>query len=237
MGMVARILQLWILVRQTNPESLKYIGVPGFRPKPINCKAKTASRNFQTPSAPNGVYELAGLVVDPFLCPYAFVDPAVRPGESRYAKQKRKLLSAQDFWLRFAPGLKFPPGYALVNDPSSPHYGAVTLHGDFVHGDYDLYDIVQPGEETRNQARYEILDGEPHMRGELFDSVQPFLNTILGVDMILHGGEMQYAGKHSRQAIEVFSPDGVWCRLLDRGMVVRFYKTAFKGRKPLRLPH
>ena len=54
----ARQLQLWILVRRTNPASLRYIGLPGYLPKPIDCKAKTADLN-------QGRYRVAGLVVDP----------------------------------------------------------------------------------------------------------------------------------------------------------------------------
>src|SRR5882724_9163351 len=54
----ARRFQVWILVRRTNRASLEYIGKPGFVPKPIDCKAKTADENI-------GRYKLAGLVIDP----------------------------------------------------------------------------------------------------------------------------------------------------------------------------
>src|ERR1700704_3995798 len=46
-------LKLWILVRRTNPRSLPYIGRPGFTPKRIDCKAKTAEDG-----------KVAGLIVD-----------------------------------------------------------------------------------------------------------------------------------------------------------------------------
>ena len=55
----ARHFNLWILVRRTNRESLPYIGLPGYTPKPIDCKAKTADSSYDSR------YRTAGLVVDP----------------------------------------------------------------------------------------------------------------------------------------------------------------------------
>ena len=54
---------VYILVRGTNEDSLKYIQDPRFVPKPIDCKMKTADRG-----------DLAGLVVDPVLNSDAFSD-------------------------------------------------------------------------------------------------------------------------------------------------------------------
>jgi len=51
----ARQFQIWILVRRTNRASLEYVGRPGYTPKRIDCKVKTADID----SAP---YRLAGLV-------------------------------------------------------------------------------------------------------------------------------------------------------------------------------
>ena len=44
----------WILVRRTNRASLDYIGKPGYTPKRIDCKAKTADLD-------QSGYKLAGL--------------------------------------------------------------------------------------------------------------------------------------------------------------------------------
>lgn len=54
---------VYILVRGTNEDSLKYIQDQRFVPKPIDCKMKTADRG-----------DLAGLVVDPVLNSDAFSD-------------------------------------------------------------------------------------------------------------------------------------------------------------------
>jgi hypothetical protein len=54
----ARQFKVWILVRRTNPKSLQYVALPGYTPKRIDCKAKTADKDVSS-------YKLAGLVVDP----------------------------------------------------------------------------------------------------------------------------------------------------------------------------
>jgi hypothetical protein len=57
--------RVWILVRRTNRASLSYVGQPGYTPKRIDCKAKTAAYD-RLP------YRLAGLVVDPYTHPGVF---------------------------------------------------------------------------------------------------------------------------------------------------------------------
>jgi hypothetical protein len=56
----ARHFHSWILVRRTNPASLPYVGLPGYSPKRIDCKAKTADLDVPP-------WKLAGLVIDPNL--------------------------------------------------------------------------------------------------------------------------------------------------------------------------
>ena len=62
----------WIVVRETNPEALKYIGEPGYTPKPFDCKAKSANLPW---------HEYAGLVVNPAKHPEAFRDPVAAAEE------------------------------------------------------------------------------------------------------------------------------------------------------------
>jgi len=78
----ARHFQVWILVRRTNVASLQYIGQPGYIPKRIDCKAKTADKDVPP-------YKLAGLVVDPNLQGNAF-----SPGRLVKAKDAK--------WMRIA---------------------------------------------------------------------------------------------------------------------------------------
>ena len=174
----------WILVRQTNAESLKYVGLGGYVPKPIECKAKTAS---------NKNHPLVGLVVDPHLVPHA-----VAP------EKKQKALEA---WEGFEKILKTNKAYSVVTAPHDRHYGAVTLHGKYIHGDYDLKDVILAGQMHRNLAAVETLHDQPHMRGPLILKVQKWINSRLGSEMVQHGGEAQYTG-HSDEPIDLFGPAG-----------------------------
>jgi hypothetical protein len=61
----ARQFKVHILVRRTNPASLRYIGRKGFIPKPVDCKPKTADYDVVLPDGL--VTKCAGLVVDPTL--------------------------------------------------------------------------------------------------------------------------------------------------------------------------
>src|SRR5271156_2274451 len=66
--------QVWILVRRTNVASLKYIGKPGYIPKRIDCKAKTADLDKTN-------LKLAGLVVSPIVHPKSFKPTKVKKSE------------------------------------------------------------------------------------------------------------------------------------------------------------
>ncbi len=55
----------YILLRRTNPNSLKYIGKQGFIPKPVDCKPKTAKNNVQLLKNKTQISKCAGLVVKP----------------------------------------------------------------------------------------------------------------------------------------------------------------------------
>jgi hypothetical protein len=61
-GRAAREFNVSILVRRTNQQSIQYIGKPGYVPKPLTCKAKTAKKNIYLGGR---LIRCAGLVVDP----------------------------------------------------------------------------------------------------------------------------------------------------------------------------
>jgi hypothetical protein len=204
-------LKLWILVRRTNPESLKYIGKPGFTPKRIDCKAKTAD-----------IGKAAGLVVDAEV--------------HRLAFKPAKTESAMKAWRDFKATQLGRGGYSVDRKQGSPFYGCVTFNGRYIHGDYDLYDIIIPGQEQRNLAAVEELFGQPHRRGPRLYQVMEFVNTRIGAPMLQHGGEAQYAD-HSEQAIDAFGPDGEQCTILNEFSVRGWYQERFKGRQTLATPH
>jgi hypothetical protein len=95
---------VYILVRGTNEDSLKYIQDPLFVPKPIDCKAKTADTG-----------RLAGLVVDPRVSPEAF-------SEKRLGKAMKWIYSLPD---RFAVENSDSQFYGCVK------VGGKCIHGDY----------------------------------------------------------------------------------------------------------
>jgi len=206
---VAKELCLWILVRRTNPASLKYIGMNGYVPKPIHCKAKTADQDV-------GSAKLAGLVVDPTLQPFAFT-------KTRHDEAMKEWREHSDAML--ASGF-------TVETSAGDTFGLVRWQGSFVHGDYDLYDIIDPEAVTRNIAIVESLLGQIHRRGAYFFKVQRLINSKIGVPMIQHGGEMQYKD-HYEQVIDVFGPNGERKEIPNKTSVRKWYRQQFDGRKNL----
>jgi hypothetical protein len=114
------------------PGSLEYVGRPGYTPKRIDCKAKTADIDIAS-------YRLAGLVVDPGIHPKAF-----KPG---------KAAKAADCWAAMKPLLGRV--YKVDSDTKSKHYGCLQLQGSYIHGDYDLYDVIDIAQAHRNLAAVE----------------------------------------------------------------------------------
>jgi hypothetical protein len=229
-------LDLWVLVRGTNAASLAYIGKPGYVPKPITCKPKTADLNVPP-------YRTAGLVVDPELHRAAFEE------HSKYNKaiyHWQKFLRQHDL-PRLAPegrrdirldyGVRPRGGssrYRIDVDTQSPHYGCVTYDGKFIHGDYDLYDIIDPANPKLNEGRRETIDGETNIAHPRLDDVKRVVNGLIGVEMVLHGAAMQLED-HTKQTIELFGPrPGDRLTFHHRDEIRRWYRGLFEGRKYLK---
>lgn len=201
--------QSWILVRRTNPDSLAYVGVPGYTPKRLDCKAKTADINIKK-------WTLAGLVVDPRIHPGAFKDG-----------KTEKALAAFEHTLPL-----IGTTYSVETSKDHKHYGCLKFNGSFIHGDYDLYDIVDITQPHRNLAAVETMHGTPHRRGPKLLAVQEFVNSRIGSPMVQHGGEAQYTD-HSKQAIDAFGPNGEDVTILNEHSVRLWYKDRFGGRQTL----
>jgi hypothetical protein len=205
----ARQFQVWILVRRTNVASLQYIGRAGYAPKRIDCKAKTADFDI----AP---YALAGLVVDPTIHAKAF-----KPGKTQTAKNS---------WASMQP--LSASMYTVDTNQKSRHYGCLQFQGRYIHGDYDLYDVIDVTQAQRNLALVDTLLGQPHRRGPKVITVQGFINSRIGSPMIQHGGEAQYKD-HSEQSIDAFGPNGEDVTILNEFSVRGWYDKTFGGRKTL----
>lgn len=190
----AKKFQAWIIVRQTNPASWKYVGLSRYFPKPITCKAKTADVDAMPgPGMPRPRYTTAGLVVDPTIHKNVFTGD--------------KVASAMDLWNDFkADQLDVKgSGYAVDRDLKSPHYGCVEYQGKYLHGDYDLYDIIVVGHERGNLAVVGSRDGIPDFRPARQFPVEDFVNSRIGAEMVHHGGQFQFS-EHTNDIVEIFGP-------------------------------
>jgi len=172
-----------ILLRRTNPLSLPYIGKANYLPKPISCKTKTADRN--------GRYQVAGLVVNPTI-----------HGSEVFSSTDKHHQSLR-FWKKMEHAGLSNELYKTDLDKSSKHYGCLMLRSQasysYIHGDYDLYDVVDMQSPHLNSAFLSRLDGSDHNYGPEFKRVKDLLNqkfaSVCGrkTDMIQHGSEAKFA--------------------------------------------
>jgi len=231
----AKLYKVWILVRQSKAvvKERGYIGKPGYVPKRLDCKAKTADHDVWLRGF--GEKKTAGLVVNAML--------------DAMADAFKNIQRAKDDWWKFKthcyfpkPGEKltyFPGGklYSVQMDPSHPHYGCVMFsawsnaaNASYIHSDYDLYGIVRQDDPAANVRVSEQRLGEDHSRGREFFDIQHFLNRRMGVAMILHGEQEKHRDDWNDN-LDVFWPDGVTVKT-ERGAadIQTLYQTTFKGR-------
>ena len=244
----ARLYNVAILVRRTNTASLQHIGQDYASPKRLDCKAKTADfdvppRGSRLAIAKRG--RIAGLVVDPSIAgERAFTD----------GKYSKALKAWNDFSDQLRPEMAtyekqqeytYVPGgglYFVERNPEDPYFGCVKFTssslisaGKCIHGDFDLYGIVDmdaPDQIVR--VREERL-GQVHARSPKFLDVQNFVNNRIGVAMILHGSQETYASKHEDDDLDVFFPDGrVEFAGPTAAKIAEFYQRRFPGRSLFR---
>ena len=238
--MVARDMHVTILVRHTNEDSLKYVQRPGFYPKPAVIKAKTADMNPPADTRlVNGrrqtiVYDVSGLVVHPGFHPNSYKAAKVSKAFDCWLHTMETLSPS----LINAPvDLRNPETWSIWGvdrvgalasrwqwrvdiDPLSTYFGCLQIKNEsiewsYVHGDYDLKDVIVRGRERDNRRHEGTLDGVKNFTPVLheleFDKVQKALNDLMGVEMVQHGAEAQFAW-HGDEPITVASPN--WSHLL-----------------------
>jgi hypothetical protein len=238
---VAMVQKVYIVVRQTNPQSVQWIGKHDYMAKPIDCKPKTLDRDVVV----NGrTIETAGLVVNPEL-----------PGFATAFKSERKTEKAGHAWRKFIadhpPARCLPrdgkeirtwpgamPSWAVQMCRSSKHYGCLMystypqgMNGKYVHGDYDLFGIVAADDPTKVRRVNETLSGQPHSRGPNTHSVQFSVNAMSGLALIKHGEQELFADFDAEEALDVFCPDGTVRVLADIVAAREFYRNELRGRK------
>lgn len=249
--MVARQFNVVILIRQTNEDSLRYIGTSGFYPKPAAVKAKTADQNppavtrLVNGRASSKRYNIAGLVVHPGFHPGAYrgaktskaMDCWVHTMEIlsptlAHVKVDPDKSDTWNIWGVERHGVKAPRWKWRVDiNPASDHFGCLQLKSEhigwsYIHGDYDLKDVIVMGSEQDNRRSEGTLDGvknfTPLLNGLRFESVQRAINNLIGTDMIQHGAEAQFAW-HGDEPITVAYPDWHFEVLLSAETVQSWY--------------
>lgn len=232
---VARMFNVIILVRHTNENSLRYIGTAGFYPKPAAVKAKTADQNPpSTTVLVNGIkqvrtYEIAGLVVHPGFQPNAYkpekAGKALDCWEHTMETLSPNLIGSKvdlkkpdslSLWGVERSAVHAPKWQWRVDaDPKSSRFGCLQIKSSdipwsYVHGDYDLKDVIVLGNEQDNRRSEGTIDGVPNfmplLKGMEFTAIQKELNFRMGADMIQHGSEAQFAW-HGDEPILVAYPD------------------------------
>jgi hypothetical protein len=98
----------------------------------------------------------------------------------------------------------------------------------YVHGDYDLKDVIVKGHETFNARHEGTLDGVKNFTPQLpkgleFETIQRELNTVMGVEMVQHGAEAQFAW-HGDEPITVVFPDWTHLILMSAETVQSWYE-------------
>ena len=232
---VAALTDTIILLRATNPDSVPYIGVKGYTAKPIDCKAKTAKSNDLVDGH---VVECAGLVVDPrLLSPKVFDggDDKVAKAWQGFVRDhpRIKVNGGAEVYSR-----KTVKGFYAVDTarPSTAqrHYGCMMLSSQdvpndfdparshtrawmqrnmaYIHGDYDLYGIIDAPAIDRQRGvnvlhvMEEPLLGAKNKFTERTHEVQDYLNAAIGCDMVHHGE--QVAEEFTAGKIYVFDLNG-----------------------------
>ncbi|HRO43049.1 MAG TPA: hypothetical protein PL009_09455 [Flavipsychrobacter sp.] len=170
---VADKLNCWIGLREPNELSDWYIGKGGYTAKNTNCKAKTSD---------NAAHFFKGLVVNPVLCPGAFL-----PSSRETAIKKWK-----EFEQTMAPGFTY--------EKTGPMVGLVKWFGKSIHADFDLMYI------SKADAKGGLAFTTKQEQQKLFEEAKKMLNQKIGIDMILHGPEFLWdEGVGAREAEWVLS--------------------------------
>jgi hypothetical protein len=251
--LVADQFNVTILVRHTNRHSLPYIEKPGYYPKPAVCKAKTADQNppqreiaYQGRKI-NKKYEVAGLVVHPDFHGESCYEGAKLAKAQDAWNHTLEVLSPVSLRLKVDPnnpnswptwgaerqgvGASARWSWRVDVDPNSAHFGCLQLKNpdigwSYVHGDYDLKDVIVEGREEENLRRQGVLDGVrnniPDLHGVNYKTIQVKLNCMMGADMVQHGSEAQFAW-HGDEPITVASPGWKHLVLYDAATVQSWY--------------
>ena len=163
---VAQAKQVLIIVRSPNPGADVFIGKPGFTPKPLACKAKTAD---------NPQHEFYGLVLSPL--------------EPDYHSAFLRLDRAQQQWAEFT---RYGLPRDFVVEQQGPWKGCLRYGGKLVHADYDLLAVAPQSKPHDDPSLTAVLRPDAPELGvisPLVDEIRKILNTEFKAEMVQHGAE------------------------------------------------
>lgn len=274
---VARRRDVTLLLRSTNRASLPYMERAGYTAKPIDCKAKTADQDVVLGQA---IVESAGLVADPSIVGrQAFggkkLQKALDSWQSFEASMHKRRLANGVVVYERAERQGF---YAVdIGEPDTlrRHHGCLMLsehaappdfdprkshirqwmarHMSYVHGDYDLYGVIDndaaaqaaAGDERlyEEAVRKMKLLGQPHYVSALSLEVVQLLNDGFAAELVKHGEQSAY--DFSADDVYLFFPSGDVRVVLERDFkqparempgwfedLYRYvFKTAYLGRE------
>jgi hypothetical protein len=225
----------YILLRKPNPAARKYIGKPGFAPKPVDCRLKTADQDFVHLKFGHNV-TAGGLVVNPTL-----------EGFDKAFKSKKSHAAAVKLWDEFRshvaetaePNSNPDARHFIVNEnPQSPFYGCIADSqispanpGHVLHAVYDLYAYI-PTPDTKTVERFlKELSKQPRYPEANFSDYQPRLNRRMGIPMIQHAPH-ELTGQYIDDQVFVFMPDTTTVFWLANQLEIReFYRDVLAGRR------
>jgi hypothetical protein len=192
----------YLIVRDGNPDSVKFFDDPDMVPKPMSSKAKTAK-----------VGPDQGLVVNPTNPNQAkYWDEAIaEANRSGNTAEAERLISARKkalkSWDEYGEYMK---SHGYTEDPS----GRMLLDGKAVHGDYDLHGVYRRGANGKME-HVSFGDGNTMSDGEVLR--RQLNNKITGgsKDFVQHGAQDDWIpdpkmvpNKPPDPPVTVFFPDG-----------------------------
>jgi len=163
--LAAKHFPVYILVRGANPLAFRFYGQPGYYPKRLDIKAKTAKQDL-------GRYVLGGLVVSPYIHPGAFGGRDMQGVKKNWEESLSVIHSGEG--RMYLPAGKH---YMVEMDPNHKHYGVLylcksglTTHKQYICGDYDLYGLISAKAPGVHEFVMEERLGNKHVRTpELLD--------------------------------------------------------------------
>jgi len=208
MNLFAKLFNAILVVRDSNPDTVKYMDDPDYMAKPMECKAKTAK-----------VGDDLGLVVNPrHPVQAAHWDAAIAKAKAEGSQDRVDYLEhhrgrAERAWDEYGGKMK-KAGYevdgrgVIFKEPFKGVHGDYDLHGVFtVEGAGAVSHAVSYGDGSRESNR-----ATRELRAQLNAFIRGVTDPVMRLkEMVLHGGQdnWDHPGKTSDPPVTIFLPDSV----------------------------